>query len=396
VHLLFHRTTPWREAIRGSTNVLADLFAARGHAVTYVEGAAHPGHLLRRNRYAASWRRGPRHDAGAWVFTPLTLLPYTGTGALATPAAADRSYASAVPSISALAARGGRGPVDVVWSARPGGSALGRLFPDALLVAQVVDYYPAFGGATTRALEVSDYARADLVVTIGHALTDHVVNALGVPEEKVLTLGQGVFPERYDPALPEPPEWAGLPHPRAVWVGWTDKCDGPLFEAAARWLAGRGGSLLVVGGENAWARDLAARHPHVRLTGPRPPEATPPLLVHADLGLMLYDQTKPAVYRGQHPLKLYEYAAAGLAIVSTPHDEFRWLKPPVVEVARPEGVGGAFDAAWADRAAWGERGRAFAAAHDWRRKQEAAEAAIVAAMGRARAGRAGAAAGGAR
>ena len=43
---------------------------------------------------------------------------------------------------------------------------------------------------------------------------------------------------------------------------------------------------------------------------------------------MLYDQTKKEIYNGQHPLKLYEYAAAGLQILSTKHDEYKFLKPP--------------------------------------------------------------------
>ena len=43
MHVLFHRVTPWRSAIRGSTNTLASLFAEAGHDVTYVEESVpHP------------------------------------------------------------------------------------------------------------------------------------------------------------------------------------------------------------------------------------------------------------------------------------------------------------------------------------------------------------------
>ena len=376
MHLLFHRAAPWHGPIRGSTSTLAGLFAKRGHAVTYVEGAAHVGHLLRGGPVREAWRRGPRREHGAWVFTPLTLLPYAGRGALATPEAADRAYRSAVPGIRPLAERGGQGPVDAVWAARPGASALGGLFPGAKLVVQVVDYYPAWG-EHLRALEARDAARADLVVSIGHAVTEHLTEGLGVPEAKVLTLGQGVFPERYAPDLPEPPALRGLPRPRAVWVGWTAKVDPALFEAAARALADLGGSLVLVGPETEWSRAFAARHGHVRALGPLAPEATPPLLVHSDIGLMLYDQSRPEVYRGQHPLKLYEYAAAGLAVVSTPHREYLWLRPPVLTAADARGVGEAVRRAWAERGLWRERTRAFAAAHDWRDKQREAERAIV-------------------
>jgi hypothetical protein len=287
-----------------------------------------------------------------------------------------RAYRSAVPGIRPLAERSGHGPVDVVWAARPGASALGQVFPEARLVMQVVDYYPAWGGEHMRALEETDCARADLVVSIGHAITDHLTRTVGVPEDKILTLGQGVFPERYAADLPEPAEIADLPRPRAVWVGWTAKVDPAMFEAAAVAMRGLGGSLILIGPETDWSRAFAARHGHVRALGARPPEATPAFLVHADLGLMLYDQSKPEVYKGQHPLKLYEYAAAGLSILTTPHAEFGWLRPPVLTVAGASGVEGALREAWASREAWRGRVLAFAAEHDWREKQRAAESAI--------------------
>ncbi|MEM1056846.1 MAG: hypothetical protein AAGI52_15085 [Bacteroidota bacterium] len=378
MHLLFHRVTPWHAAIRGSTNTLAGLFADEGHAVTYMEGTAHLGHLLRGGRYRQSWAKGPRREKGAWVFTPLTLFPYAGSGAFATPDAVDRAYSTAIPSISSQVARSGAGPVDAIWAARPGGSALGRLFPDAALVMQVVDYYPAWGGDHIRALEERDYARADLVVSIGHAITHHLTATLGVPEAKVLTLGQGVFAERYRPSLQEPAEIADLPHPRAIWVGWTAKVDSALFEVAAQTLADLGGSLVLIGPETDWSRQFRERHSHVRVLGAKPPEETPAYLVHSDLGLMLYDQSKPEVYKGQHPLKLYEYAAAGLAILTTPHDEFDWLQPPVVTVREATEVDGAVRDAWRDRDAWRETTHAFAEQHDWREKQRQAETAIQA------------------
>ena len=49
---------------------------------------------------------------------------------------------------------------------------------------------------------------------------------------------------------------------------------------------------------------------------------------------MIYDRKKQSVYKGQHPLKLYEYLASGLPVVSTPHDEFSTLNPPIKVVTK--------------------------------------------------------------
>ncbi|MEO1728294.1 MAG: hypothetical protein AAFR95_14835 [Bacteroidota bacterium] len=385
MHVLFHRTTPWKAPIRGSTNIFAQLFAEDGYAVTYMEGTAHLGHVVKRNRYGRSWKQGPRREDDAWVFTPLTPIPFMGTGTFATPEAADRSYRSASGAIRKAVEQGGQGSPDVLWVARPGASALKAIFPDALLAVQVVDYYPAFGGAHMQALERQDYARADVLFSIGHALTRYLTDELSVPASKIVTLGQGVFNERFEVAGAEPSDLDGLPHPRAVWVGWTDKVDAALFEETARVIGEQGGSVVLIGGITDWARAYADRHPHVRLLGPRPPEETPALLVRCDIGLMLYDQNRQAIYRGQHPLKLYEYAAAGLGIVSTPHDEFATLQPPVVTVERADQIGAALQPLLAPTSDRREAQRAFARSHDWQRVYERARDALMSVGRRVRA-----------
>ena len=53
---------------------------------------------------------------------------------------------------------------------------------------------------------------------------------------------------------------------------------------------------------------------------------------------MLYDRSRASVYKGQNPLKLYEYLAAGLSVLSTPHDEYEYVNPPVIIVENTEDI----------------------------------------------------------
>jgi hypothetical protein len=138
-----------------------------------------------------------------------------------------------------------------------------------------------------------------------------------------------------------------------------------LFRAAAEQVEAMGGSLILAGPTADWVDEIAAKHPATLVLGPVEPKRAAPFMVHSDFGLMLYDRARTLVYRGQNPLKLYEYAAAGLAIVSTPHDEYRFLHPPVIEVFDHVDLPAAFERAAAERESLRETALKFARRHTW-------------------------------
>jgi len=364
--ILFHRHTPWQSEIRCSTNIYAHLFAAQGFDVAYMQGLVHAGQVLARRGQWRSWMQGPRHERGGWIFTPCSVIPYARQWPFNTSIAAHLSYRSCIPSIRSLFRRSGMAAPDVIWSANPGSIGLRRLFPRARFVFQVVDYYPAYSGESVKQLERMDYQGADHLFVIGETLKRYVVEEHSVEPSKVTVLGQGVFSDAYERAWPVPVELQGVPRPIGVWVGLLSKADPALFAAAAEALRLRGGSLVLIGPRAEWSDELQRRTGNVVLLGARPPEAVPAFLAHADLALMLYDQKLLARYKGQNPLKLYEFAAAGLPIVSTPHEEFAYLNPPVLAVSVADALGGAIEQALRERDEWRRRSREFAQAHSWR------------------------------
>jgi glycosyltransferase involved in cell wall biosynthesis len=373
---LFHRHTGWQSAVRCSTNVYASLFMHSGFDVAYMQGMVHPGQVLARRGQWQSWARGPRREHNGWVFTPFSVVPYARRWPFNTTVAAHLSYLSCAPSIRALLKRGGMRAPDLIWSANPGSIALRELFPAARFVFQVVDYYPAFSGDAVKAVERADYRGADHVFVIGHALRRYVADEHGVDPARITVLGQGVFAGEYQKEWPVPAELAALPRPIAIWVGVLDKCDPELFGAAADALRDRGGTLVLIGPQAEWAERLAGRSRNVRVLGPRSPREVPAFLARSDLALMLYDQRRQAKYRGQNPLKLYEYAAAGLPIVSTPHDEFAFLRPPAIVVATTDRVAAAIDEALQGREQLARRAREFTAEHGWEQAFDRARCAI--------------------
>ncbi|MDB2576740.1 hypothetical protein N9Z54_05985 [Planctomycetota bacterium] len=366
--ILFHRPTPWDDAVECSTKVLTRELDRRGARTAYLEAPADPINFVRPNRGRRYLARAPRVDNGTMVLRPFSAVPTRDVWPLNTLEATAARYSWIRRNLTAQVKAHFSGAPDLIWTTVPGAvKPLRRAFPDSLVCSHVIDYYPAFRGDAVRRLEQSDYRSADLVFVISNTLSDYVINELGVDPVKVVMLGQGVSVARFEQASEDPLSTQHLPRPRAIYVGVLAKCDAELMTVAAEKLKELGGSLTLAGPPSPWVKSLEDEHrATVRVLPAQPPDEIPALLTHADIGLMLYDRSKQDVYRGQNPLKLYEYAASGLDIISTPHDEFRTLKPPIRLVNNPESLERALDAATRSNRPNVAELRAFAERHDWR------------------------------
>lgn len=369
-HVLFHRPTLWGSDIQCSTKVLARLFAGRGFTVSYMENPLDPVHLLRGKGYLKEWKKAPYTDGGVRILNMATPLPVRDIWPLSTPTTAYLKYRSMIPSLRSGIMAGGRAAPDLIWTTVPGSvRALKKSFPKARVVFHVIDYYPAFRGPAVVPLERQDYAQAHAIYVIGKSLQTYLVEDLNVPASKVSVLGQGAELEIYQAETVTPADIVNLPHPRAIWCGVLAKGDPGLFKALAAEMAARGGSLILIGPGADWAQDLAQEMPDtVSLLGSKKPTDLPKYLKAADIGIMLYNRKRQDVYRGQNPLKLYEYAAAGLPVLSTAHEEFNTLRPPVMEISREEEIAPAIGTVIANMQSQKAAVATFAAQNSWQAK----------------------------
>ena len=165
----------------------------------------------------------------------------------------------------------------------------------------------------------------------------------------------------------EPAADVGLPKPTALFMGHLgDRIDLNILECLGR----SGMSLLIVGplhpkaDSRRFERILA--NDNVTWLGERPFESLPSYLAHAEVGLLPY--TKSKFNMGSCPLKVLEYLAAGLPVVSTDLPAIRWLGTRHISVENDPGrfverVAELFDTG-RDVAAAAER-RQFASEHSW-------------------------------
>jgi glycosyltransferase involved in cell wall biosynthesis len=159
---------------------------------------------------------------------------------------------------------------------------------------------------------------ADLVVTVSRRLHE-IARANGVDS---VIVPNGCDPAALQRDSREPAQFARIPKPRAVYAGrFNSRVDRDLFEVLAR--ASPGTSFLVVGDVDNELPEL----PNIYSLGSVDFEELGAYLRLADVGLVPYAVNE--FNAASRPLKIYDYLAAGLPVLTTGVDTFD-LNPSVV------------------------------------------------------------------
>ena len=247
----------------------------------------------------------------------------------------------------------------IVWTFLPTTvGLLGRL-GESRVIYHCVDEYSAFAGVPREALrrmEAELVRRADLVLASSETLAE----ARRRVNPRTFFVSHGVdvahFSRALDPALPRPADVAGLAGPVIGFFGLlAEWIDLELLAAIARrrphW------TLLLLGKATVDTGALRAL-PNVRLLGQKPYAALPAYCRAFDVGLIPFRIDELTVRA--NPLKLREYLAAGLPVVSTDLPEVRKYAGLVRLAGGPEGFIEAIEAALADRNEPADRARVAA------------------------------------
>src|SRR5262249_28724143 len=150
--------------------------------------------------------------------------------------------------------------------------------------------------------------RVDLVTYSARDLADEVdeLNA-----KRAVHIGNGADVAPFGVPHPQPAEYDAIPGPRVLYVGtMAEWFDYDLVAEAAR---RRPTQSFVLIGPADFARRRLPQLPNLHILGPRPWSALPGYLQHAQVGIVPFDVNNHRdLVRGVNPIKLYEYAAAGL------------------------------------------------------------------------------------
>ena len=204
----------------------------------------------------------------------------------------------------------------ISWSFLPAAAnVVGRL-GEKLILYHCVDDFTAFSDTPSAAiaeLEASICRRADLVVVSAEKLL--VERRQHNPATVLVRHGvdHRHFARALDPSLAVPPELAALPRPILGFFGLiADWVDLELLAAVARrWPQG---SVVLIGKATTGLGPLEGLR-NVQLLGRRPYAELPSFCKGFDVALMPFRVNQLTL--AANPLKVREYLAAGLPVVST-------------------------------------------------------------------------------
>lgn len=328
-------TQHWESPFRVGSHHVAAALRDHGYAVLYVSAPLTPLHWLRfsdhadrRARARAVWQ--PLSTGGVQGFVPFALLAPDRRPLLRAASVVRHWWRLAVPPLRRMLARQGFDDVELLYCDNPYQSFWPGLVRHRRFVFRVPDDLAGFhGGGQAVVAEQKRLAEAaDRVIFAGHELRRRFAH---VGDERALVIPNGVATEAFARRQSLPAAHRGLRRPIAIYVGALDDWfDAALLREVARLRPEV--TFVVVGPEGAGAARLGHAKNLVRL-GALPFEDVVGLLQHADVGLIPFDVRRHGrLIDAVHPLKLYEYMAAGLPVVSVRWAELMHVRPPVVLV----------------------------------------------------------------
>jgi glycosyltransferase involved in cell wall biosynthesis len=351
--------------IRVGGHHFAERFLRRGDQVAWCAGPLAPWNLLGGNDEIRARRRvwsrgGERLDGRTFAYAPLTWMPHRRRPLLDAAGVARRTLRATTPRFDRVLARAGFDAVDLLFM-EPGGplQALLDLYPGARSVYRMCDDTAAFPDTPRSFPEIEREVlqRADLVLATARTLEERA-RAQGA--RRVLYLPNACEPERFSGGSRPDPLLEALGRPLAIYAGaiehWFDR---ELLADTARRLPGW--RFALVGPERGAPGPLAGVR-NIHRLGPRPYDDLPACFAAADAGIVPFRLTP--MTHAIHPIKVYEYLAAGLPVVATPMRETAALRAPIalasdaagfaaaLETARAAAGGGDGDAARSARRAW--------------------------------------------
>jgi glycosyltransferase involved in cell wall biosynthesis len=360
--------TPYRSAARLGTHHLATRLAARGWDVLFLSNPITPFHLLNwrnedtRIRMAQAARGIACERGSLYTMLPLTLLPLVAGVGAHSPWVLERWPAFTVPNLARWLRGAGFDQPDLLVIDGCIGAPLVELLKPRRSAMRMTDRFGGFA-STTPAMAAAMEALARRVDLLVYTAEDLASDAKAYGPRQSVHLANGVDVGHFSELRPPPDAYASIPMPRAVYVGlMAEWFDFDLVAFAARQ---RPDVSFVMIGPADLARQRLPKLPNLHIIGAVPWSELPPYLQHAAVGLIPFDiRNHRDLVNGVNPLKLYEYAACGIPIVSVAWPELWKLSAPAELVEGFDEFVLALDRVLASPRA-PELLRAFARRHDW-------------------------------
>ena len=338
--ILMGEALPYDCDIHVGSHNYADLFVANGHDVFWMGGTLHLFNLARALRGVPAekqaleiWRNGGQALRERFqTYHPLTLLPYRKAPFFGSRFTLNATLNCAAPPLRSYLKKQGFDRPDLLWlSQSHNGPALRRLVEPAKTAYRMSDSYRHFAQTPNSmiAAEKEIIRSADVVFATARNIERE---ARETRSEGIHYLPNGVdYAHFHRPDAPEPDDFKRLPHPRILYVGSLSHWfDADLLAHAARAFPNAAFAII---GKNKTDLSAARNLPNVHLMGSRPYADLPNYLRHSDAAIIPFQRNE--LTDATNPVKIFEYFAAGLPVVSVRMTEVELLESPALLTETP-------------------------------------------------------------
>jgi glycosyltransferase involved in cell wall biosynthesis len=324
----------WKAAVQVGSHHYAKLFLKQGDSIFWLSLPWTIFHLLTgiKNERILQWHCGKSKEEqdGLFSYCPLTFLPYRDNIFFRDYRNAERSLKYSLPMVKTVLGKAGFDRVDVLWLTDPRMIGLLGIVEYNVLIYRCVDDLEFFKGIPKNIilLEEAIVKTADVVFATAKPLVQKLKKWIS----EVYFLPNGVdFFHFYNFQGNEPEDIKEIPRPRVIYVGTLGEWfDTRMIEYAAKQLSNF--SFVLVG---PIRRDITAlnRFKNVFALGQRNYQNIPAYLRYSDVAIIPFEKSK--LSDAVNPIKLYEYFAMGLPVVTTDVEEIKNVDSPAIIANSP-------------------------------------------------------------
>ena len=319
--ILVAASNSWNSIFQVGTHHLAREFLKMGYEVAFISDPISPFHIKSPTLYErlAPYRSGGIREQNLWTYVPFTLFPPHNKPILRSEWIHRHWHQWTIPSVVKKVHQNGFGKVDILYLDTPLQSFWLNSIQAKKTVYRMADKNSGFKKSTPTQLQMEQelIQQVDCVVYTAKPLADSI-------PRKAHYLPNGVPFAHFAKPGHLPSEYKNIPKPIAVYVGAIEYWfDFGLVEQLAKNMPDV--SFVCIGP----AKEQTSTLKNVHFLGPRPYSEVPNYLQFANVGLIPFDvKHYPDLIHNVNPLKLYEYMASGLPVVSTRWKEIENIASP--------------------------------------------------------------------
>lgn len=326
----------WDAPCQVGSHQIAREFLRAGWEVAFISAPLTPFHLLKIKdpvtlQRFSSYRSGGKteYEGKLWCYTPFSLIAPDLRPIFNSKTFAENWHNLSYPNLPEMVKKAGFGDVDLLYF----DSIYQPFWLDNISykksLLRIHDATSAFSGFSKglKQVEGKIAQSVDSVVYSAKTLEKYVKD---LSPNNIFYMPNGVNCEFFTNGSHNiPQEYKEITSPIAVYVGTLGEWfDFELFNSVAQSLPD---VAFVLIGPDTLAREKVRPLSNVHIIGSKKHQELPQYLHNANVGIIPFDVLNHAELIGSvNPLKLYEYMACGLPVVSMNWEELRLINSPAI------------------------------------------------------------------